>query len=73
MNKTVDDKLILTADNLHFLKWFVDVAFAVHSDFKSHTGFGLTLGKGFIMSHNGKQKLNTKSSTEGELVGTNDA
>ena len=31
------------------------------------------IGKGFIVSHSGKQKLNTKSSTEGELVGTNDA
>ena len=57
------------------MKWFVDAALAVHPDFKSHTGFGMTLGKGFIVSHSGsgKQKLNTKSSTEGELVGTNDA
>ena len=50
INGTVEDKLILTADNLHVLKWYVDVAFAVHPDFRSHTAAGLTMGKGFITS-----------------------
>ena len=33
----------------------------------------MTMGKGFIMSMSRKQKLNTRSSTEGELVGADDA
>ena len=33
---TWEDKLILTADSLHILKWYVDVAFAVHPTL-SHT------------------------------------
>ena len=45
----------------------------VHSDFKSHTGATLTMGKGAIVSVLQNQKLNTKSSTEAELVGADDA
>ena len=73
INGTKDDKLILSADSLHILKWYVDVAFAVHPDYRSHTGAGLTLGRGFPITMSRKQKLNTRSSTEGELVGADDA
>eukprot|EP00957_Ditylum_brightwellii_P032430 2457020-Ditylum_brightwellii.AAC.1 len=40
---------------------------------KSHTGATMTLGKGSVYSMSTKQKINTKSSTEIELVGVNDA
>ncbi len=73
LNRTKEDKLILRADNLHILKWYVDASFAVHPDFRSHTGAGLTLGKGFPITMSRKQKLNTRSSTESELVGADDA
>ena len=52
--------------------WFPDAAFAVHVDFKSHTGGTGTMGKGVIKSISCKQKLNTKSSTEAELVAADD-
>ena len=39
---------------------------------KSHTGGVLTLGKGTIYGSSTRQKLNTKSSTEAELVAVND-
>ena len=52
--------------------WFPDAAFAVHADFKSHTGGTGTMGKGVIKSISCKQKLNTKSSTEAELVAADD-
>ena len=32
INRTVKDKLILSADDLHVLKWHVDSSFAVHPD-----------------------------------------
>ena len=68
-------KLVLTlgADNLSVVKWYVDASFAVHPDFKSHTGSVMTLGRGGIQSMSRKQKLNTRSSTEAELVGCDDA
>ena len=61
------------ADKLNILKWYVDTSFAVHTDFKSHTGVVMTMGKGAMMSMSRKQKLNTKSSTISELVGADDA
>jgi hypothetical protein len=69
LNGTRDDKLILSADKLNVVKWYVDTSFAVHPDFKSHTGGVLTLGRGALTSLSKKQKLNTQSSTEAELVG----
>jgi hypothetical protein len=38
LNGTRKDKLYLTAANLHTVMWHVDAAFAVHPDFRSHTG-----------------------------------
>merc|ERR1712078_675722 len=42
-------------------------------DYRSHTGATLTLGKGALISSSMKQKINTKSSTEAELVGVDDS
>ena len=39
----------------------------------SHTGACLTLGHGSILSISAEQKINTKSSTEAELFGVDDA
>jgi len=54
------------------IKWWVDASFAVHGDMKGHTGGVMSLGRGAIFSTSTKQKLNTRSSTECELVGVND-
>jgi len=72
VNGTRNDKLILSADDLHVIKWYVDASFAVHPDFKSHTGGGMTYGRGMPITMSKKQKLNTRSSTEAELVGADD-
>ncbi len=40
----------------------------MHQDFKSHTGATMTLGKGTIQAGSTKQKINTRSSTEAEVV-----
>ena len=71
-NGTRDFKLVLSADDLRVVKWYVDASFAVHPDFKSHTGGVMTFGEGAIQSISRKQKLNTRSSTEAELVGADD-
>jgi len=72
LNGTRKDKLILSADDLSVFKWYVDIAFAVHPDFKGQTGGTLTLGQGSPFSNSKKQKLNTDSSTTSELVGAHD-
>jgi hypothetical protein len=69
---SIDRVLTLEADKTHIVKWWVDAAFTVHHDMKSHTGGTMSLGKGSIYSTLVRQKLNTKSSTEAELVGVDD-
>jgi hypothetical protein len=54
------------------IKWWVNASYAIHKDMKSHTGAGMSLGKGFIYSQSKKQNINTKSSIEAELVGASD-
>jgi hypothetical protein len=64
--------LTLEADNLQMIKWWVDASFGVHKDMRSHTGGTMSLGNGSVYSTSVRQKLNTKSSTEAELVGVDD-
>ena len=64
--------LTLEADDFNIASWFIDASYAVHPDMKGHTGAGMTLGKGAVYSRSTKQKINTKSSTESELVGVDD-
>ena len=67
--------LTLEAENFQIIKWWVDASyasFAVHPNMKSHTGGAMSLDRGMIYGTSVRQKINTKSSTEGELVGVND-
>jgi hypothetical protein len=64
--------LILSANRTDILKWWVDAAFAVHPKMQGHSGGGLSLGIGFPIVSLTKQKLNTRSSMESEIVGAND-
>jgi hypothetical protein len=70
---TLHMPLILSADSMMMPRWWVDAAFAVHDDCKGHTGAGMSLGRGMAMSYSWKQKINTKSSTEAEIVGVDDS
>ena len=72
LQKTIDDVRIIGADNLEDMYTWIDAAYGVHEDFKSHTGGEISMGTGLIHSKSSKQKLNVKSSTEAELVGTSD-
>ena len=74
LNGTKELWLTLSAGNLSIIKWYVDASFAVHADFKSHTGAVMQFdgGKGAIQSKSRKQKLNTESSCISELVSCHD-
>ena len=64
--------LTLEADDMTVIQWWIDASFAPHPNGRSHTGAALSFGKGSVYSMSSKQKLNTRSSTEAELVGIND-
>ena len=54
------------------LKWYIDGSYGVHHNLRGHSGGGMTMGRGYPLSHSAKQKLNTRSSCEGETVAVDD-
>ena len=72
LKNTRDDILNLEVDNSQLLKWYVDVAFTVYPNMKSHTGAVFTLVKRAIILDSTKQKSNARNSTEAELNGIDD-
>lgn len=64
--------LILSANGSHILKWWVDASFAVHPNLRGHSGGGLSLGRGMPIVGSNKHRLNTRSSTESEMVAADD-
>ena len=69
---TVHLPLIINWNGSGELVWSVEASFAVRKEFRNHTGGNLSLGKGSLLLLSMKQKVNTKSSTESELVGCDD-
>ena len=65
--------ITLTVEPGDCLNWWVDSSYAVHPDMRSHSGIIMMLGMGAMYSSLCKQKLNTKRSTEAELMGIDDA
>ena len=72
LRNTITLPLTLEADDLQLVHWWIDGAFAMHRDMRSHTGGAMSLGKGVIYGTSTRQKLNTRSSTEAELVAVDD-
>ena len=66
--------LVLKYDGMALANWFVDAAFTVHDDFKSQSDGVFFLGNSGVGMASGSQKqhLNSRSSTEAELVGADD-
>ena len=54
------------------IKWYTGAAFAVHKDMRNHNGGFMTMVTGGAYVQSIKQNLNTKSSTESELVRVDD-
>ena len=69
---TVNDKRIIGAISLENMHTWIDAAYGVYNDMRSQTGGAIFLGWGIIHEKSTIQKLNTKSSTESEVVGFSD-
>ncbi len=72
LNGTKYLKLTLIVDNLSILKWYVDGSHQTHDNCHGHTGGLFMLDRRATTSSSHKQKINTKSSTESELVAVDD-
>ena len=68
IKNSLDDKRVIGTTSLERLITWVDAAFATHVNERSHTGGTMSFGVVVIHPKSSKQKLNTKSSTEAELV-----
>ena len=72
LTATKDLCLTLEVDKSKNPVFSIDAAHQVHGDCKGHTGGSFTMGKGSIFTVSCKQKINTRSSTEAELVAVYD-
>ena len=50
----------------------MDASYGAHEDMRGHTGGLMSFGSGIIHHKSSKQRLNSKSSTESELIGASD-
>jgi len=72
LNGTKQYHLKVGIDDLKVIKWYVDASYGVHEDFRSHIGSVMSMGIGTMQAGSVKEKLNTRSSTEADLVGVDD-
>eukprot|EP00957_Ditylum_brightwellii_P038303 2895884-Ditylum_brightwellii.AAC.1 len=72
LHTTCDLPLMLEADSLNRMQWWINASFAVHPDMRSHSRGVIIDGERSCVFQLNQQKLNTKSSTEAELVVLND-
>ena len=56
LNGTKDNKLRMSMDNIKCIKWYIDAAFTVHADYKSHTGATMTFREGAVQSISQKNR-----------------
>jgi hypothetical protein len=64
--------LTLRCNNLNQLTWYIDGPYAIHEDMKGQSGAVLMVGDNAVISRLNKQKVNTRSSTEAELIAVDD-
>ena len=50
----------------------MDASFAIHHDYRGHTGAMMLFGAGAVISKSLKQKINGKSSTDNKLIGADE-
>ena len=65
-------KRIMGVNGLEYIQTWINASYAIHRDMRGHTGGVISMGKGAVMHSCAKQKINTKSSTESEVVGASD-
>jgi len=72
LNATKDLVLHLRGDDFLCSCAYIDASFAVHDDYKSHSGVFVSIRMGPIFVKSSKQRLNSNSSTEAEMIAVSD-
>jgi hypothetical protein len=65
----------IVCESIHKLTWYIHGSYAIHDDMRGQSGAILILitGNCAVLFRSNKQKVNTRSSTEMELIAVNDA
>jgi hypothetical protein len=69
---TLDLLLTISCKNIDKLTWYVDGSYAIHEDMKGQSGAVLMVGDNVVLTRSSKQKVNTRSSTEAEIIAIDD-
>ena len=72
LNYTINDVRIMGSNDDGVLLTWIDAAYEVHEDMRSQLGGVVSMGHGVVNGKSMKQRLNSKSSTEAEVIGTSD-
>mmetsp|Transcript_16608 Transcript_16608/g.23570 ORF Transcript_16608/g.23570 Transcript_16608/m.23570 type:complete len:462 (-) Transcript_16608:60-1445(-) len=72
INGTIKDKRIVGINDMTTLITMIDTSHAIHLNMRSHTGGLISMGTGILHGKSTKQRLNSKSSTESEIIGVSD-
>jgi hypothetical protein len=72
LNNSIDITLTLVCDKIDKLSWYIDGSYASHMDMKGQSGAVLSTGRCSVLFRSCKQKTNTRSSTETELIAVDD-
>eukprot|EP00957_Ditylum_brightwellii_P048711 3695906-Ditylum_brightwellii.AAC.1 len=69
LKRTKSDIRVIGAQSLTNVYAWIDAAYAVHDNMRSHVVGEISMGYGLLTGKSEMEKLNVKSSTEAELVG----
>ena len=72
LEQTLHDTRLIGADCLTKMQSFVDSSHAVHHDMHGHTGRAITFGTGILSPSASKQKMNSRSTNETEVIGNSE-
>jgi hypothetical protein len=73
LKDTRDYGVTIECASMQTLTWYIDGSYATHDDMKGQSGAILMTGDNAVLSRSNKQKVNTRSSTEAELIAVDDA
>jgi hypothetical protein len=65
-------RLTMEMTHLDQNHWFIDSAFTVHNNMRSHSRSYMSFDRGMMNGPSKKQRLNTTSSTEAKIVAVHD-
>ena len=68
MNHKIDDKIIMGGNNLQEIQNYVNFSHVVHMYMRGHKVGVSTFGIGVLTDNSVKQKMNSRSSNESEVI-----